>query len=72
MADTSERWYRLSIVWLGIAVFVASLGGCIAVIVLASRYADEPLPVAEERLLKVPAVRNSEAAPQAAPVASQK
>ena len=56
MTRDAERWYRLPIAWLGMAVFLASIAGCIGVIVLASRYADEPLPVAGERLLKVPAL----------------
>ncbi|MET0498856.1 MAG: hypothetical protein ABW106_11385 [Steroidobacteraceae bacterium] len=56
MTSASERWYRQPIVWLGTAIFCASLAGCIGVIVLASRYEDEPLPVAGERVFKVPAL----------------
>jgi branched-subunit amino acid permease len=63
MTVSVERWYRLPIAWLGVAVFIASLAGCIGVIVLASRYADEPLPVEGERLLKVPATLAGHYAP---------
>lgn len=49
-----QPWYRAPVAWLGIAVFVALLAGCIAVIVMADLYADEALPVAGERVLKMP------------------
>lgn len=51
---TGGRWYRQPILWLGIAVFLASLVGCISMVVLGSQYADEPLPVSGEQLLKMP------------------
>jgi hypothetical protein len=50
----AQPWYRVPLVWLIIAVFTALLAGCIAVIVMAELYADEALPVAGERLLKMP------------------
>lgn len=56
-SDTPEipqRWYRVPVVWLSAAVFVALLAGCIAVIVMADLYADEALPISGERVLKVP------------------
>jgi len=37
------RWYRQPILWLGIAVFVASLAGCVWIIVASARSADIPL-----------------------------
>lgn len=49
------KWYRLPLLWLCAAIFFASLAGCITMVVLASRYSDEPLPVGGERLLKMPA-----------------
>ena len=48
------QWYRQPVVWLAAAIFFASLAGCIHLIVLGSRYADETLPVAGEQLLKMP------------------
>jgi len=35
MTDVSERWYRPPVVWLGAAILIASLFGCIALIVVA-------------------------------------
>ncbi|MEP6897242.1 MAG: hypothetical protein ABI870_01815 [Rhodanobacter sp.] len=44
MASTSSSaWYRQPVLWLGIAVFVASIGGCVWMIVLGTRHADIPL-----------------------------
>lgn len=37
-------WYAQPIVWLGIAVFVASIAGCIWLIVVGARYEDVRLP----------------------------
>jgi hypothetical protein len=54
MTTSDDTWYRLPIAWLGVAIFIASIAGCIGVIVMASRYRDEPLPIGDERLLKVP------------------
>lgn len=65
MATSDERWYRLPIAWLGVGLFILSIAGCIGVIVLASRYSDEPLPVAGERLMKVPAERTAHRVPEA-------
>lgn len=55
---TSVRWYRVPVLWLGIALFGASLAGCIGMIVLASQYSEEPMPVGSERLLKMPTTRD--------------
>ncbi len=49
-----ERWYRSPILWLGAAMFLASLAGCIVTILLALEHADAPLAVEGERLLNVP------------------
>lgn len=38
------HWYRQPILWLGIAVFVASMAGCVWIIVASARSADIPLP----------------------------
>lgn len=60
MTTAGERWYRLPIVWLGAAIFFASLAGCISMVVLASRYPDEPLPIGSDQLLKMPAAHTPE------------
>jgi len=36
MTNMSERWYRPPVVWLGAAIVLASMCGCIALIVLAT------------------------------------
>lgn len=54
------RWYRQPILWLGIAILLASLAGCIGMIVLGAKYAEEPLPVEGERLLKMPATHSAD------------
>jgi hypothetical protein len=39
----SNAWFRQPVLWLGAAVFAASLAGCIWLIVLGMRHADTPL-----------------------------
>ncbi len=36
MSNEDERWYRPPVMWLGAAILLASLAGCIALIVAAS------------------------------------
>jgi hypothetical protein len=38
-----SAWYHQPVAWLGIAVFVASLAGCVWLITVSARYADTPL-----------------------------
>ena len=64
MTTSDEPWYRLPIAWLGVAVFIVSIAGCIGVIAMASRYRDEPLPIGGERLLKVPEKRAAHHVPE--------
>jgi hypothetical protein len=47
-------WYRLPILWLGAIIFSASVAGCVLMILLGSRHADESLPDAGMTLLKMP------------------
>jgi hypothetical protein len=61
MTTVCERWYRVPVVWLGAAILLASLAGCILMIALASRYPVEPAPQAGPTLLKVPEAREPEA-----------
>ncbi len=56
--DNSRAWYRQGIVWLGAAVFAASIAGCIWLVVVAQRHADPPLPVAGLQIMKVPLARS--------------
>jgi hypothetical protein len=55
-------WYRQPVVWLAVAVLTGSLAAVAATIVVAQRFADEPLPVAGERILKTPVTRPAEPA----------
>ncbi|WP_449429463.1 hypothetical protein [Rhodanobacter umsongensis] len=38
-----SAWYRQPVLWLGIAVFVFSLVGCVWIIVAGVRHADTPV-----------------------------
>jgi len=40
---TTSAWYRQPVLWLGILIFVASLAGCVWMIVLGAKHADTPL-----------------------------
>ena len=53
-ADTDEAWYRQPILWLGAAIFTASLGGCIWMIVLAMQNPDVLTHTPERSVLGVP------------------
>jgi hypothetical protein len=39
----ADAWYRQPVLWLGAAIFVASLAGCIATIVVSTRHVDAPV-----------------------------
>jgi hypothetical protein len=36
MTHAGERWYRPPVVWLGAAILLTSLGGCIAIFIMAT------------------------------------
>ena len=36
-------WYRQPVAWLGVVLFVASLAGCVWIIVVASHHPDAPV-----------------------------
>ena len=55
-------WFRQPVVWLGAAILVASIAGCIITIVLAVRHADTPVETGSGNVLKVP-LRHSAATP---------
>lgn len=44
-------WYRQPVLWLGAAIFGASLAGCIATIVVSSRHVDAPVEDAHPHTL---------------------
>lgn len=42
-ARHSTAWHRQPVLWLGVVIFVASLAGCVWMIVLGAHHADTPL-----------------------------
>ncbi|MEO8999227.1 MAG: hypothetical protein ABI227_05245 [Rhodanobacter sp.] len=42
-ARARSVWYRQPVLWLGVVIFVASLAGCVWMIVLGAQHADTPL-----------------------------
>ena len=58
-----ERWYRQPVVWVGAAILLASMAVCITLIVLVSRYPDEPVQPAADKLLRVPLTREPQRSP---------
>lgn len=52
-------WWRQPVAWLGVAVFAASLAGCILMMVLGARHQDPALPVHALEVLKVPLTRKA-------------
>jgi hypothetical protein len=61
MTTVSERWYQAPVLWLGAAILLASLAGCVLMIVLASRYPKEPALHVAPTVLKIPETREPEA-----------
>lgn len=51
--DAGRAWYRQPVLWLGALLLAGSLGGCVWMIVLGVRHADEAVPTGE-RVFKVP------------------
>lgn len=64
----NSSWYRQPVLWFGIAIFAASIAGCVWLIVVSMRYADTPLPTSHA-VFGVPVSAHSTTAPppQAAP-----
>lgn len=72
----ADAWYRQPVLWLGVAILVASLAGCVWMIVVGARHADVPLEMAERphTLLDMPVHRADRARDKAsgkAPPASR-
>lgn len=57
-AAAHDAWYRQPVLWLGVAIFVASLAGCVWMIVLGARHADSPVD-APHAVFGVPASAHS-------------
>lgn len=55
-------WYRHPLFWLGSLVLLASLVGCLWMIVMAARYPDPPLDTGSQQMFRMPL----ESAPQPA------
>jgi hypothetical protein len=58
----ASNWYRQPVLWLGIAVFFASIAGCVWLIVVSVRYADTPLTTSQS-VFGVPVSTHSTAHP---------
>ena len=58
-----DAWWRQPVLWLGAAILLASLAGCIVMLMLAARHADAPMPKAGLEILRVPVARPSSAEP---------
>lgn len=56
-----DRWYHQPVMWLGAVIFIAVLAGCINMVVLASRFPDEPVTTSAEQLFKMPETRPADA-----------
>ena len=61
-----HAWYRQPILWLAALVLLASLMGCVVMIVVGSRYADPPLEATGQTVFKIP-LAHPPAAPKPAP-----
>lgn len=61
-AASHDRWYQQPVLWLAAILLVAIIAGCISMIVLGTRHADEAVPVRGETMFKVPTAQ-----PAAAP-----
>lgn len=52
------EWVRQPVVWLAMLLFAATIFGCISMIVLSARHADQPLPNVGDQVFKVPVSRS--------------
>lgn len=65
-ARTASAWYRQPVLWLGAAIFVALLAGCVWIIVLGARHADTPLETSHT-VFGVPVSAHTSASPPPPP-----
>jgi hypothetical protein len=61
-ARPASAWYRQPVLWLGVFIFVASLAGCVWMIVLGANHADTPLDTSHT-VFGVPVSTHSSAGP---------
>lgn len=65
-AAQATPWHRQGVVWLGVLVFVASVAGCVWIIMAGLRHTDVPLATGQHAVFGVPATTHSAAPPPAA------
>lgn len=58
-----NRWFQQPVVWLGGFIFLASLAGCVWMIVLGGQHADESLLTNTPQIMKMPLDRSAELPP---------
>ncbi|AMN46000.1 putative cbb3-type cytochrome c oxidase accessory protein [Steroidobacter denitrificans] len=56
-AVSRSHWYHQPVAWLGVLIFLASLAGCVWLIIASLRYDENALPDSGEQLLKMPLER---------------
>ena len=66
-AHVASAWYHQPVLWLGVVVFVASIAGCVWLIVVSVRYADTPLSTSSQAVFGMPASAHSAARAPAPP-----
>lgn len=60
-----SAWYHQPIAWFGLAVFVASVAGCVWIIISSIRYADHPVdPHQATTTLGIPVAASSSRPPR--------
>ncbi|MDE2154575.1 MAG: hypothetical protein KGJ32_01580 [Xanthomonadaceae bacterium] len=62
-ATAASAWYRQPVLWLGMAIFIGSLAGCVWMIVLGVHHADTPLETSH-KIFDVPVSAGSRHAPR--------
>lgn len=53
-AQARGNWYRHPLLWLGSFILLASLAGCVWLIVMATRYPDPPLDTGSSQGFRMP------------------
>ena len=68
MSASDQSWYRQPVAWLGVAILVGSLAGCIHLIVFAMAHQDPALVVTDkEASFRIPATRQPQVPEAPAP-----
>jgi hypothetical protein len=58
-----HAWHRQPVVWLGLALFLGSLAGCVWMIVVAAQYDDAPVATQSPAVFGVPVAAATTAVP---------